>query len=419
MKRFRNIFILMASLIFLWACSQKEHLEYEPKTEIGKLKLGMKVEVVLTEATPASRATVDTKNFTVAICDAKTGSIAQDVNKTDAVYTYSEMPEIITLYTGEYYIVASSQSEMPAAEWETPYYQGRSDIFTIKKAAITEVLDINCTQQNVKVTVSYTDKLKKELTSYYATISLSNSGEDYLTFNKEENRAGYFKPDKLKAILNGTRYDGEVVSAQVEIDSVQPGQYQNIQFDVILTGELQLTIDINTDVNVIDKDITVPPSDSTITDPTPGPVDPEEPDEPNPEDVLSIIGRGFDIEQPIEFAVGETQEVVVDIQAENQIYDLWVEIDSPFLTEEELNSLAQPIPKKFNLGNLSPALKEAFGPEGLGLIGKEDVRGKSSLVFDITRFTSLLLQPGTHKFIITVSDFDGYELQKTLMLVNH
>lgn len=418
MKRFASIFILWGSLLSFFACSDKEHIEYQPQTETGSLQLSMQVNVVLKETSPASRAGIDTKDFIVTIYDAKTGNIAEDVNKTNAVYRYGSMPEIITLYTGDYYIVASSQQEMPAAEWETPFYQGKSDIFTIKKAAVTRVSDITCSQQNVKVTVSYTDKLKKELTSYYATISLSNSSEDYLIFNKETTQAGYFKPEKLKAVLNGTRYDGEIVTAMVEIDSVKAGQYQNIEFDVILSGQLQLTININTDIEIIDKDIVVPPSDSTIIDPNPTP-DPDPEPDPEPEDAITIIGQGFDIDQPIEFAVGETKTVVVDITAANQIYDLWVEIDSPFLTEEELGSLSLPIPKRFNLGNLTAELKQAFGPDGLGLIGKEDVRGKNSLVFDITRFTSLLLQAGTHKFIVTVNDYDGLSLQKTLTLVNH
>lgn len=418
MKRFKTIFILLASLLSVLACNKKEHLEYHPQTETGSLQLNMAVNIILTQNTskPSSRASISTENFIVSIYDAKTGSIAQDVNKTDAVYKYSEMPEIITLYTGEYYVLASSLQEMPAAEWEVPFYQGKSDIFTIKKAAVTRVSDISCTQQNVKVTVTYTDKLKKELTSYYATISLSNSSNDYLIFDKETTQAGYFKPEKLKAVLNGTRYDGEVVSTMVEIDSVQPGQHQNIEFDVILSGHLQFTINISTDVDIIDKDIIVPPSDSTIIDPDPTP-DPD-PD-PEPEDAITIIGQGFNIDESIEFAVGETKTVIVDINAANQIYDLWVEIDSPFLTEEELGSLSLPIPKKFNLGDLTPELKEAFGPDGLGLIGNEEVRGKNSLVFDITRFTSLLLQAGTHKFIVTVNDYDGLSLQKTLTLVNH
>jgi len=350
------------------------------------------------------------------VYDAKTGSVAQDVNKQDAVYRYADMPEIITLYTGDYYIVASSEKEMPAAEWESPFYQGKSEIVTVNKAAISKAKPIECTQQNVKVTVSYTDNLKKELTEFYSTISLSSSKSDFLKFDKTTSQAGYFKPEKLKAVLNGTRYDGERVETVVEIDSVKPGQYQNIEFDVVLTGKLELMVNLNTDVNIIDKDIVVPPGDSTITDPQPGPVDPVP---PTPENTITVTGQGFDIDQPIEFAVGETKTVVVDIAAPNQIYDLWVEIDSPFLTEEELNSLALPIPKKFNLGNLTPELKNAFGPDGLGLIGKEDVRGKTSLVFDITRFTSLLLEAGTHKFIITVSDYDSFELTKTLTLINH
>ena len=59
--------------------------------------------------------------------------------------------------------------------------------------------------------------------------------------------------------------------------------------------------------------------------------------------------------------MGETKDVVVDIAASKQIYNLWVEIDSPFLTEEELGGLG--IPKKFNLGDLTPALKTASVPK--------------------------------------------------------
>lgn len=416
MKKIRHILILAVNLITLFACTSKEHVNNYSKTECGQLKLSMGVNVILSGNAPASRATIDTKDFLIAIYDAKTGSITQDVNKENAKYTYATMPKIITLYTGDYYILASSHTEIPSAAWETPFYQGKSDMFTIKKAAITEVLDIGCKQQNAKVTVSYTDKLKKELTDYDVTVSNLNN---YLLFEKEEARAGYFKPEKLKAVLNGIRHDGEIISAQATLDSVKPGEHRNIQFDVVLSGHLQLSVNINTGVDTIDHNIILPPGDSTIIDPAPAPEEPNEPEEPKAEEVISIVGRGFDIDTPVEFSVGEIQEVIVDIKAENQIYDLWVEIDSPFLTEEELSSLALPIPKKFNLGNLTPALKEAFGPTGLGLIGNDEVRGKSSLVFDISRFTSLLLQAGTHKFIITIGDFDGYELQKTLTLVNH
>ncbi len=415
MKRLTRIFILTAGLISLFACSKKEHLDYETNTETGSLNLNIGIKVTVAGAQPATRA-ISTDDFIVSVYDVKTGNIAQDVNKQDAVYRYADMPELITLYTGDYYIVASSSKEMPAAEWESPFYQGTSDTITVKKATVSTTEPIECTQQNVKVTVSYTDNLKKELTDFYATVSLSNSDNDYLKFEKTTTEAGYFKPEMLTAVLNGTRYDGEEVSSVFKIDDVHPGQYQNIEFDVVLTGRQQLTININTDVDIIDKDIVVPPGDSTITDPQPGPVDPVP---PTPENTITITGRGFDIDQPIEFTKGETITVVVDIAAPNQIYDLWVEIDSPFLTEEVLNSLTPPMPKKFNLGNLTPELKNAFGPDGLGLIGKEDVRGKTSLVFDITRFTSLLLEAGTHKFIITVKDYENNELTKTLTLINH
>lgn len=411
MKRFTRVFIFLTALFSVLSC-KKEEIGLDSRTESGSLRLNMGIHVLLTNTTPASRAAVDTKDFIVTVYDNKTGAVAQDVNKADAVYTYGNMPEIVALYTGEYYIVASSLKEMPAAAWETPYYQGTSEVFTIEKASVTQLSDINCTQENVKVTVSYTEKLQKELTSYHAVIALSSNENAHLDFDKSSASAGYFKPEKLIAVLNGERYDGEIIRARVDFDSIKPGQHQNIEFDVTYSATW-LNILVNTDVDVIDKNLVVPPDDDPIeepdtipTNPTPGP----------PSEALSIVGRGFNIDNTIEFAVGETKEVVVDINAAYQIYNLWVEIESEFLTEEELGGLG--IPKKFNLGDLTPALKDAFGGQGLGLIDG-DVRGKTSLVFDITKFTALLLQAGTHKFIITVDDYENSSLTKTLTLINH
>ncbi len=415
MKRFTHVFIFLIALFTLLAC-KKEHVGYDPQTESGSLQLNkIGINVILSQTTPSSRAAIDTKDFIVTVYDNKTGAVAQDVNKEDAIYTYRNMPEIITLYTGEYYIVASSLQEMPAAAWETPYYEGRSEVFTIKKSTLTPLSDINCTQKNVRITVSYTERLKQELASFYAVIALSNNENAHLEFDKEAKLAGYFKPGKLIAILNGERNDEEKeeVSVQVNLDSITPGQHQNIEFDVTFSS-MKLTIHVNTDLDIIDKDIIVPPDeDEPIEDPDTIPVDPTP---VPPSESITIIGRGFNIDKNIEFAVGETKDVVVDIAAAKQIYNLWVEIDSPFLTEEELGGLG--IPKKFNLGDLTPALKTAFGPEGLGLIDG-DVRGKDALVFDISQFTALLLQAGTHKFIITVEDYENNFQTKTLTLVNH
>ena len=122
----------LIALFTLLAC-KKEHVGYDPQTESGSLQLNkIGINVILSQTTPSSRAAIDTKDFIVTVYDNKTGAVAQDVNKEDAIYTYGNMPEIITLYTGEYYIVASSLQEMPAAAWETPYYEGRSEVFTIK-----------------------------------------------------------------------------------------------------------------------------------------------------------------------------------------------------------------------------------------------------------------------------------------------
>ena len=90
-----------------------------------------------------------------------------------------------------------------------------------------------------------------------------------------------------------------------------------------------------------------------------------------------------------------------------------VKIVSDFLTEEMLSDVG--LTSEFDLaypGEYAEGLKGLDFPVGNEVIGAKD------LDFAITQFTALLLEPGTHKFIITAIDKKKNQVEKTLTLIS-
>ena len=66
-----------------------------------------------------------------------------------STYRYGDMPEIVTLDKGAY-VATATYGENLDAEWENPYYVGRSDAFSIKPGEITDnVGEIVCRLENI------------------------------------------------------------------------------------------------------------------------------------------------------------------------------------------------------------------------------------------------------------------------------
>lgn len=415
MKKMRTLCnlacVMVAGLALFSACDNREVIEYD-KDGIGEVNLKAYIQITLEDkvgdtdhTAPGTKSPVSMedqlKDFVVTITKPSNN------NEQIGQWKYSDLPEILTLKTGNYKIEAYSHSPKQA-EWEKPYYYGSQE-FTIKKSEVTTLKQMVCSMSNVGVKINYSQTLLDELKAFTVTV---NNGKGFLEYGRNETREGYYMPATLTVTLTGERHDGERVDYVETISSVKAGQHHNVTVNVILVGALNTSLKIDMTTVLVEKDVVVPPGDDVITDP----------DNPNPDPgptptVLSIKGRnGLDIKQPIVYPIRTQKTVVVDITAESGIEDLWVEINSPFLTEDELNTLG--IPKKFNLADLTPELQVVFGPapDGLGLIGSDPVRGSKAMTFDITQFTNLLLTPDTHKFILTVTDIDGKKVSETLSL---
>lgn len=415
----KNTLILIATTLTVLSCSKREVIDYGQNDENGKLQMKMQVKVNVITSTPGTKIptradnTLSTDNFIVKICKAANGAIAEDgkeeiakdVNGVSAIYTYSSMPEIITLNTGKYYILAYSH-EADNAAWEVPYYQGTSSVFDIKKSELTTVSDVECRLHNVRVTVSYSATILKELTDFTITVDNGVKPDGFLIFGKDdENKVAYFTAtSSLTVTLNGVRRDGEIVNHTQTISDVKPGEERHIKLDIILTGSITSSLKIDMNVTTIDHTIKVPGDEGSIIDPDPNP-------EPGEEYNISIIGQDFDLNTPVVYPAGTTKNVIVNITADAGINELWVDIESTFLTEAELGSVG--LPKKFNLAE--PNMYAIFGPDAFALV-QEPVTDKTTLKFDITSFTSMIGLAGTHKFHLTIIDNMDQELTKTLTL---
>lgn len=387
----------------LLACNGKDTPNYPPdpinpptpgKTKSGQLELVLKVEVNVTTKAP------NTDSYIVKICNAGTETVAKDINGTSAIYTCATVPAIVTLPVGDYQVCAFSH-ELTAVEWDKPYYHGVSDVITIQESKMTQGGSVTCKLQNVKVTVDYGPNLLEELADFVVVV---NNGTGFKEFTRSETRAAYFSEAPLTVTLNGTRHDGEKVSKQVKYTDVEAGQHRKITMEVeFYDGYTQpdLQVDVTTKVYNLNENVEVEEPEI------------EDPEQPDPDTEVSIKGDGFDIKQPVSYPQYEQRTVIVNIFAEVKIQDLWVEIISDFLTEEELESLK--IPKRFNLADLTPELKETFGPNGLGLIGNDPIRGAESMKFDITTFTSMLPE-GSHKFVLTLKDKENNTVSENLIL---
>lgn len=379
-----------------------EVIEGEGQLSFAAIKLNVSISAgIKTKA-----ESVNTDDYIIRIYSAKNNLLIKEYLR------YSEMPDIITLDVGDYKIEALSHEVQPA-EWEKPFYKG-TQTFSIKKDEVTTVDTIECTLQNIMVTISFSDDLKLLLKgdqSVTVTIGLGK-----LTFNKNEidaNKAGYFKAaevsNTLMARFQGT-VDGEPIQMMESFINVKGGEHRNVIFNLEIpsVGDAALGLKLNAVCKNIDLTTLVKPGDDTIL--------PEDPSvNPGPANAPTITGEGFNIMDEIIVEKDETKTVIVNIAADNGIQNLKVEIVSETLTPEILSEVG--LSSEFDLANPGSASLEA-ALKGLGFPVKEEVVGVKYLVFDITQFTPLLGLYGaaSHNFIITVIDQGGNTKTATLAL---
>ena len=393
MKRLQLISLTVLSMLIALTACHSEKVSFQMDT-FGQLKLSsMQVTADTEPLVTASRVSADIKDYLITV-------YAADGEKLQE-WKYAEMPEIFTLKTGTYKLVAHAP-EVTGAAFDTPYCAAEKP-FEIRQDEITEIGEVKCTLHNVKVTVKYEDKLMALLgDDVKVTVKV---GEEKLEYTKDETKSGFFHGKAENNVVDVT-FQGSVEGEPVSITKSYA--------EIALGTELIVTYKYKESVTGIDPgtggSFHVPGisvDEKLIAVNETGAVLPEE-DEILDFGKPAIEGDGFDLSQPV---TNLNQKVVVNLMAPDGIAHVKVEIAS------ENETFAGVIQEKFggpfdlaNPGTLEETLK------GLKLPVSEQVINQQLVKFDVTEFMPLLKGEfaGIHRFIIEVVDNNNSSVKATL-----
>ncbi|MDE6032347.1 MAG: DUF4493 domain-containing protein [Muribaculaceae bacterium] len=412
--------LLSMALIGMTACNEESKSLVAPDGHLNLKNLGV-------EVTGTGRATVDVSNFIVDIC--------QEGKETPVkTFAFKNMPSVVDLTPGEYYIDVRSHN-LEKAEWDNPYYTGKSEKFEIIADDVTDVEPIKCVFSSLKVSVVFGPKLLKKIGND-VTVTVVANDEGRLVYAPDDNREGYFATidgsTTLVAVFSGT-VNGHKEEFSRTYTDVAAGQHRTITYEVgndvpepdAPTGSVDQSQGINVDVSYVDVDLinadVTGGNEDIIPDPgeKPGqlPALPDEGEEPSPE--KPDEGNTTDPDEPKFSFEGSTLEngksyMTTDFTAANPaklvincpdgIASAAVTIDSTFLTPDELEGVG--LSDKFDLCN-DEALFEAL--QGLGFPAGDQIKNQTTATIEITGFMDLLAIGGTStsKFTFVVTDSKG------------
>lgn len=366
----------------------------------GQLKLSsMQVTADTEPLVTASRVSADIKDYLITVYAADGGKLQE--------WKYAEMPEIFTLKTGTYKLVAHAP-EVTGAAFDTPYCASAEKSFGIRQDEITEIGEVKCTLHNVKVTVKYEDKLMALLgDDVKVTVKV---GEEKLEYTKDETKSGFFhgkaENNVVDVVFQGS-VEGEPVSITKSYAEIALGTELIVtyKYKESVTG-----IDPGTGGSFHASGISV--DEKLIAVNETGAVLPEE-DEILDFGKPAIEGDGFDLSQPVIVTNSNQEEVkvVVNLMAPEGIAHVNVEIASE--NETFAGVIQEMFGGPFDLADPG-ALEEEL--KGLGLPVSEQVINQQLVKFDVSQFMPLLTGDfaGIHRFIIEVVDNNSSSVKATL-----
>lgn len=394
MKRLQLISLTVLSMLIALTACHSEKVSFQMDT-FGQLKLSsMQVTADTEPLVTASRVSADINDYLITVYAAN-GEKLQE-------WKYAEMPEIFTLKTGAYKLVAHAP-EVTGAAFDTPYCASAEKSFEIRQDEITEIGEVKCTLHNVKVTVKYEDKLMALLgDGVKVTVKV---GEEKLEYTKDETKSGFFhgkaENNVVDVVFQGS-VEGEPVSITKSYAEIALGTELIVtyKYKESVTG-----IDPGTGGSFHAPGISV--DEKLIAVNETGAVLPEE-DEILDFGKPAIEGDGFDLSQPV---TNLNQKVVVNLMAPEGIAHVNVEIASE--NETFAGVIQEMFGGPFDLaypGTLEETLK------GLKLPVSEQVINQQLVKFDVTEFMPLLKGEfaGIHRFIIEVVDNNNSSVKATL-----
>lgn len=353
----------------------------------------------------------DVDGFIVEILDADN---AQVFKKTYAELK-QQLAEPMELPVGAYRMEVRSEESTPDVAWEHPVY-GATSSFTISKAQTTQLEEVVCTLQNIKVTVDYSSELAgMRADTSKATISLGQTSQEFL---KTETRAAYFKSLDIENTLD-FNFDGVFADTDIpaqfskQITGVKAGQWRKISVVINYADKGTLLFQVTVDNNIIqDNSFVVDGTDNLLEELL------EDPSAP------ALAWPGHDMSKPFTLTDAMFDDngnciepFVFDLASPNGIESLRVNIGST--SSRFMASMAAiQLPETFDLCALDASSPAGIILKGFGYPVGGELKGQQAKSFNIAGQIKALYEfDGTHTFSFDMTDAKGVSTAAALTLV--
>lgn len=404
-----NIKLLFGACVIMamGSCSKEAPFNGADSEGMGRLmKSAIEVDLRCDEQISRAQTDIDINDMVISFIE----DGAEDPYIT---YTYGSMPEVITLPAGIYKAVGQL-GDNSEAEFDNPYYLGSTESFRIEADKITDNIgDLVCSLSNVQVSVYFDYGLTLQMSEDTKVNVRMNDGK-ILSFTKQDEtleRSGYYRFEPgmvMTANFIGT-VEGWETNEIKTYTTINNGTHYKITFrlhsgDEIEGGDQDATIRVDGTLTSIDVDRNIEVEDELLDDserPGDGGGKPVIPDNPDDNKGPQIIAGG-DIDFDKENVIVEGMDVSFTVTSNTGFKTFIVDIDSDKLTPAELEGIGL----TSHLDLINPGQYEEV-LSGLGF--PVNLGGAKQADFNISGFMTLLtaLGPGTHKFIISVSDEEG------------
>lgn len=366
--------------------------------------------------TKAELPAVDVNTFKISLASTD-GTFSQEWE------SYSEMPSVLELVSGNYTVTATSPDPQPVGD--KPIYSGTKN-FAVMVGKVSNV-DLVCSITNMMVSINPSADFLAELTEFEITVKSNDGSIIWTKEDVEAGKPGFFAVSPLEVWVKGTRHNGQTAPQQyLSITDVAAKDHHILNLDAKVTGEADFSITVDNTVNDRNENIDVPGFEEI---PVPGGGDGgnTDPDPEEPQDAPTLTWEANPTFAPTPLA--ETMDVNIIVNAPKKVKTFQVKVESPTaaflstvgaLVSAENNHSTETEPYVMldltgdataigNLGGLIPAVAE-------GLAGMTEVQfSLSTLVPMINRFSP---ESGTeHIFSMIVTDEAGQNLTQSLSFV--
>ncbi|HHP7241980.1 MAG TPA: PQQ-dependent sugar dehydrogenase [Cyclobacteriaceae bacterium] len=232
-------YYLPCILILIISCQ-----EDEPGSSEKPGSLSINIQVGETNLKSGRKSQVSTDNFNVTIFDINDDTVRFWENASD-------VPEIITLNEGNYYVkVESDEPNLPA--FDAAFYEGISEPFDIEVGKNTPI-ELTALLASVKVSVNFSENVSENFEDFF--VRITGEDDEFLTFGMGEVRSGFFIEGEL-IVFTQLTMDETTLEKTTVIENAQPNDHYIFNIDVEQTqGNGSISIEIgdtlNKDVDII------------------------------------------------------------------------------------------------------------------------------------------------------------------------